>query len=225
MWLRTNPGSFGYDEATRKFNLPPPSGQPELTFFASRATINIGLTNLSSSMITTNGVRLTISERDVEESPTVNQDIGGRLTLPLPTAGSLQSSISGGLDFKTYYVGSYKTNLFFFTQTNFDSTGLPILPPTYSVDPSQCPTTINHIEYLPLTLHYDATWRDFSGTAIFGLGVTFNPWFSSQTTTPIPLTPPTMILSPPIRLSRSTITKELIPSRTSPAPRNLPVIG
>ena len=27
-----SPGSFGYDEATRKFNLPPASGQPELNF-------------------------------------------------------------------------------------------------------------------------------------------------------------------------------------------------
>ena len=27
--VANNPGSFGYNEATRKFNLPPPTGQPE----------------------------------------------------------------------------------------------------------------------------------------------------------------------------------------------------
>jgi hemolysin activation/secretion protein len=39
----SDPGSFGYSEATRKFNLPPPAGQPELSFFASRSTIDTGV--------------------------------------------------------------------------------------------------------------------------------------------------------------------------------------
>jgi hemolysin activation/secretion protein len=29
--INAKPGAFGYDEATRRFNLPPPSGRPELT--------------------------------------------------------------------------------------------------------------------------------------------------------------------------------------------------
>ena len=35
--------NFGYDEATRKFNLPAPSGQPELNLYASHSTIDTGL--------------------------------------------------------------------------------------------------------------------------------------------------------------------------------------
>ena len=49
--IASNPGSFGYDEATRKFNLPPPSGQPDLTFFASRSTIDTGLTTSDNQVI------------------------------------------------------------------------------------------------------------------------------------------------------------------------------
>ncbi|MGH7993141.1 MAG: POTRA domain-containing protein, partial [Limisphaerales bacterium] len=38
--VANNPGNFGYNEATREFNLPPPTGGPELTLYASRATID-----------------------------------------------------------------------------------------------------------------------------------------------------------------------------------------
>jgi len=185
--IANNPGNFGYDEATHKFNLPPPSGRPDLTFFASRATIDAGLMTTLSEMVTTNGANPSISRQDVEDSQTVNQDIGARLNLPLPTSGDFQSSFSGGLDFKTYYIGSYKTNIFSITQTNFDTHGQPILPPVLSVDNSAVPATVGRVEYLPLTLHYDASWRDSFGTASFGLGLTFNPWFSSSTSiTPAP---------------------------------------
>ncbi|NDB77050.1 MAG: ShlB/FhaC/HecB family hemolysin secretion/activation protein [Verrucomicrobia bacterium] len=37
-----NPGAFGYDEATKQFKLPPSSGNPELSFFASRSTTDTG---------------------------------------------------------------------------------------------------------------------------------------------------------------------------------------
>ena len=45
--IQAEPGTFGYSEATRKFNLPPSSGQPELNFFASRSAIDTGLENLA----------------------------------------------------------------------------------------------------------------------------------------------------------------------------------
>ena len=41
--VNANPGSFGYNEATHQFNLPPPTGRPELTFFASRAVSDTGV--------------------------------------------------------------------------------------------------------------------------------------------------------------------------------------
>jgi hemolysin activation/secretion protein len=179
--VNNNPGNFGYDEATRKFNLPPASGRPELNFFASRSTIDTGLATTTSGLITPPGSNPNISEQDVEISPTVNEDVGGRLTLPLPASENYHASFSGGVDFKTYELSSFKTNIFAIVQTNFDKNNNPILPPVTSVDNSPNPPTINYIEYLPLTLRYDANWRDLLGNGSFGLGLSVNPWFYSHT--------------------------------------------
>ena len=54
--IASSPGSFGYDEATHKFNLPPPTGRPDLTVFASRSTIDTGLETLSTQNLTPPGV-------------------------------------------------------------------------------------------------------------------------------------------------------------------------
>jgi hemolysin activation/secretion protein len=171
-----HPGSFGYSEATRKFNLPSPTGQPELTFFGSRATIDPGLTTLFTGEVSSNGDNPSIAEHDVEESPSINEDIGGHLNLPLPASDNFQSGFSGGLDFKTYDVGNFKTNIFTFSQTNFDH-NVPILPPIISIVPSAVPATRNRIEYLPLSLQYEGNWRDSFGTATVGLGVSVNVWY------------------------------------------------
>src|SRR5262249_567293 len=49
--LAVNPGSFGFDEATRRFRLPPASGRPEVSFYASRSTIDTGLLILSEGVL------------------------------------------------------------------------------------------------------------------------------------------------------------------------------
>ena len=35
-------GQFGYNEVTHQFQMPPPSGRPELTIYGSRATHGLG---------------------------------------------------------------------------------------------------------------------------------------------------------------------------------------
>ncbi len=79
-------GSFGYDEASRKFRLPAPAGRPELNFFASRSSINTGLMTLfSGNLYNTNGNSL--DRKDVQRDLTTTTDLGTRLTVPLqPTA-------------------------------------------------------------------------------------------------------------------------------------------
>ena len=176
------PDNFGYSEATRQFRLPPPSGQPELTIYGSRATVDTGVTTLSSRQITEPGSNPSIGEQDVEESPTVNQDIGGRLNLPLPCFGRNPIGLFGRIGLQDLQVENYKTNSFIITQTNYDANGNPILPPIVSTVPSPVPATVNHVEYLPLALRYDASWRDFWGTASFGLGLSANAWFDSHST-------------------------------------------
>lgn len=176
-------GNFGYDEATRKFNLPPPTGRPDFTLFASRSSIDTGAATVFSEQVTTPGSNPSISRRDVVHSPTGNQDIGGHFDFPLVTPGNLQSSFSGGLDFKTFEISNYKTNFFFITQTNFDSAGRPILPPVISTVPSVVPITVSHVKYLPLSLKYDGSWRDADGVTAFGLGLSANTWYHSQFST------------------------------------------
>jgi hemolysin activation/secretion protein len=181
--IEANPGSFGYNEETHKFNLPPVSNRPDLTLFASRSTTDTGVATTYSSMITTNGSNPGINRQDVEESPTKNEDIGAHLDYPLPSSGNFQSSLAGGVDFKVYEILNDKTNLFLIVQTNYDANNMPILPPISSTVPSIVPETISRIEYLPLSLRYDGNWRDDLGSGSFGLGVSFNTWFDSHYST------------------------------------------
>jgi hemolysin activation/secretion protein len=178
--IANSPGSFGYDEATHKFNLPPPTGLADLTTFASRSTIDTGVETLSTTTIYDQpGVR-TITQQDVQQSITVNQDLGGRLNVPFVTPDNVQINFAGGLDFKTYQVGNDKTNIFQFTEITLNAAGLPN-PPIVSTVASPVPATVQQIQYLPLTVRSDVSWRDSVGTTSLGLGVTGNPWFTSQT--------------------------------------------
>jgi hemolysin activation/secretion protein len=178
--VANSPGSFGYDEATHKFNLPSPTGQPDFTAFASRSTIDTGLESLSTQTLTPPGAKLTITQQNEQQSVTVNQDIGGRLSVPFVTPDNMLVNFSGGLDFKTYQVGNYKTNIFTFIQQQVDAAGNP-LPPLISTVNSPVPATTQQIQYLPLSLRSDVSERDFAGSSTFGLGLSFNPWFTSQT--------------------------------------------
>ena len=174
-----NPGSFGYDEATRKFNLPPASGQPELNFFASGSTIDTGLQTLSSRLIyDVPGVRQ-ITENDVQQDLTVNYDLGARWSTPLEATSDFHSGVSGGLDYKAYALTSYKTNNFLFSEITVNAQGIPN-PPVISTVASPVPTTYRPLHYLPLSLRYDASLRDALGMTTFGLGISGNTWYSGS---------------------------------------------
>jgi hemolysin activation/secretion protein len=184
--INANPGTFGYSEATHRFNLPPSSGQPDLTFFASRSTIDTGLNSAGSTSLLTS-TNLSINQNNVEESPTVDQDIGSRLSFPLEASASSQSTFSAGLDFKTYQVINAKTNLFTFTQIGYNGAGVPDQTNVSTVD-SPIPFTSQRIEYLPLSLRYDKRWQDAHGDTSFGLGLNVNLWVSGLTTISTPTT-------------------------------------
>jgi hemolysin activation/secretion protein len=179
--VASNPGSFGYNEATRKFNMPPPSGQPELTLFASRATIDTSLITLAAAFIVppTNGS--SIYRQDVQQDLTVNNSLGSRLSVPLRPFGSLQQTVSGGFDFKDYKLTSYKINIYTLQSTINNLPG--DTPPVYvnvSTNNSPVPITTSQLDYLPLALRYDANWRDSLGAATFGLGLSANLWYSGR---------------------------------------------
>ena len=180
--------SFGYDEATRKFNLPPLSSNPDLTFFAGRSTIDTGVTPTSSKTFSVNSsssagsTNEDIFENDVDQDWTINNDIGTRLTIPLQKTSTFESVFSGGLDFKTYYVSSGKTNIFNVNGIEIDYSDKTTNAIDYT-DVSPVPYTIKQMYYTPLSLRYDATWQDAYGITTFGLGVNVNLWYWSKETT------------------------------------------
>lgn len=180
--LASQPGSFGYNEATRKFNLPPPSGQAELNFFGSRSTIDTGTMTLFNGVLyNTNGN--TLERRDVQQDLTISSDVGTRLTLPLPRTQNFQSGFSAGLDYKTYELTSSKTNIFTLTSEILDTISNPGHVTTninVSTVASPVPTTRRALDYLPLSLRYNASLKDSLGVSSFGLGLSFNAWHSGS---------------------------------------------
>jgi hemolysin activation/secretion protein len=176
---------FGYDEATRKFRLPSPSGRPELNIYASRSTIDTGLQTIfreNNSSSDTNGIH-TFNREDVQQDLTVNNDVGARLSVPMPPRGDWQSAFSFGGEYKTYHLESFKTNTFTITDISFDEAGRGITNIDRFVSPVNTNTgfTLKSINYLPLSVHFDGSLRDRLGTTSFGLGLSFNPWCSVST--------------------------------------------
>jgi hemolysin activation/secretion protein len=180
--INAKPGAFGYDEATRRFNLPPPSGRLELNVFASRSTIDTGVEDLSNETIyNVPGVRTITLEND-QQDLTINNDVGFRLSAPLPDLDDLHSTVSGGFDYKTYEAISDRTNNFRFTEQTIGANG-QILPPTVHTVSSAVPATDRPLNYLPLSVRYDGTWNNFFGAASVGLGLSFNLWYSGTSST------------------------------------------
>ena len=180
--VANNPGNFGYNEATRQFNLPPSSGQANLTLYASRATIDTGVENLGDSTIfaAPNNI-FTITREDVQQDITINEDAGFRLTKPLTEIDGVNSLLAGGLDIKKYTENSYLTNSFITSEVTFDQFGNP-LPPLITTVPSPI-TTLSSLNYLPLELDYNANLQDAFGPATWGLGLIANLWYSSAYST------------------------------------------
>ncbi|HWY75672.1 MAG TPA: ShlB/FhaC/HecB family hemolysin secretion/activation protein, partial [Verrucomicrobiae bacterium] len=184
--IAEQPGSFGYDEATRKFRLPPPSGLPELNFFASRSTIDTGvnlspLTDLTATATnippntatnTTNSV-ITLARQNSQQDITITEDLGVRVSEPLGIFDAIRSTLSFGFDFKNYRLASYGTNTIIVTQhfTN-QNNGVPITQ-VFDV-PSAVPPTRKTVQYVPLTLRWDGSRPDRLGRTDFSVGYTPN---------------------------------------------------
>ena len=175
--VAARPGAFGYNEATRKFDLPQPSGRPEINIYASRSVIDTGVEKSPKEILfDVPGVR-EVTRSDAQQDITKNESLGIRLTQPLPELGPWQLSLSPGVEYKTYELNSFKTNVFAFTDVRVDSSGHPTSTNTTDV-PSAVPATIRSLMYLPVSLHFDGNKRDPFGSTAVGLGVSVNAWHS-----------------------------------------------
>jgi hemolysin activation/secretion protein len=169
-----NPGSFGYNEVTHTFNLPPATGQPDVTFFASRSTDDTG-TQLGQmkTVFGSNTNNLSVYSQDSGENVTLNEGLGGSFSLPLPQKMGVSSTLILGLNYKLYDEVSYNTNNFYevFTYTNPPNpTPITEVIPVHSAQPVR----YNDVQYLPLNIGLNGSIPDKLGTTFFNLQANCN---------------------------------------------------
>src|SRR6185437_16934700 len=175
--VNENPGRFGYDEVTHKFNLPPTTGRPELIFYASRSTSDTGVQfNNFTNIVNTPLLR--VDSVDTGDNITLNQDLGARFSTPAPSWTKITGILFAGLDFKQFKQQSFNTNNFLFAITETNSSGSFTIHTNLST--GQPPQT-TAIDYLPLNFGLSGAIDDIWGTtfynAQFNIGV---PIYSRQ---------------------------------------------
>ena len=174
--IDANPGRFGYDEVTHKFNLPPATGQPELTFYASRAVSDTGVLPGPVTLVT-NTPLLTIYSQNPGENITLNEGAGVRFSMPLPQLQNLSSTLSFGVDFKRYRQTSYNTNDSILQIHEYDNFG-NLLPPDEQPPPQHVPQgqtpQYTALDYLPFNIGLNGSLPDEYGTTYFNAQANFN---------------------------------------------------
>jgi len=175
---------FGYDEATRRFRAPPPSGTSELLFFASRSLSDTG-TQVQQRTLTPNPLPpeggLQIENQILNQTLNPNEDLGTRYSAPFAQIGKLSSTVSAGLDFKNYRSTLIQENLTIgrIFIPAFGSNGPPWDPPGGFQSPpvSASRTVFTSVQYLPFSLSWDGSILDKSGVTSFLVGESFNLGF------------------------------------------------
>jgi hemolysin activation/secretion protein/AraC-like DNA-binding protein len=164
-------GHFGYNEVTHQFQMPAPSGRPDLTVYASRSVTDSGV-NLNNYSNVIQTPLLTIQKFDSGQNVTLNENIGAKLSWPLPALGKLASTFSLGLDFKHYQQVSYNSNNFSATTyiTNTDGSVSQI----NNLISSGQPVLRTEVYYLPLNVGLSGSLPDPWGTSFFNAQANFN---------------------------------------------------
>ncbi len=173
--VNANPGSFGYNEITHQFNLPAATGRPELTLYGSRSTSDTGVQFGQPNLVTSpTNTLLTIVSRDSGENITLTENLGGRLSVPLPQISKLASTLTFGLDFKRFRLVSFNSNNFVtsFTYTNQGSGPTSIVTTVSSPQP----TRYQALDYLPLNAGWSGSIPDKFGATFFNANASFNPF-------------------------------------------------
>ena len=163
-------GRFGYNEITHQFQMPAPSGRPEITAYATRSVSDTGvqlgeLKNVVSTPL------LTIDSQDAGQNVSLNEGIGAKLSLPLPALGKLASTFSLGLDFKRYQQVSFNTNNFYAVTVITNASGSQTISQTIA---SPQPARRSDIEYFPVNIGFSGSVPDSWGTTFFNVLALFN---------------------------------------------------
>lgn len=163
-------GRFGYNEVTHQFELPPSSSRPELSVYASRALSDTGIqvtgqTNVLSTPL------LTVDKYQPGQNFTLNENVGARVSWPLPQAGNVASTLTMGVDLKFYAQASYNTNSYLAT-TLITNNGT-VTPITAPISTGQNPV-YSRIFYVPLNIGLNGSMPDPLGTTYFNAQANFN---------------------------------------------------
>jgi hemolysin activation/secretion protein/AraC-like DNA-binding protein len=187
--MDANPGHFGYDEVTHKFNVPPATGRPELTLYATRSVSDTGVQrgpkNFLVDTLATNssGViyhPLSISTNSAGQNLTLNEGLGLKLSLPLPQMGSLSADLSFGADYKHFRQTSYNTNENSVDVQWYDQQGQ--LQTDDAPAPQPQSSVFTGVDYFPLNAGLNGSIADRLGTTFFNAAANFNvlPIYSEE---------------------------------------------
>jgi hypothetical protein len=128
----------------------------------------------------TNTGSLNILTQPVDRNPTETSNLGTKLILPLLEFEGVRSSVSFGLDYKSYRAVTIQSNL---TTTLLYSTNPP--PPTlfFSTNFLSGQATANSLYYLPLSLGWSGSRPDKFGSTSFNCNqYLFLPFLQSSRT-------------------------------------------
>ncbi len=162
--VESEPANFGFDEATHKFNLPPPTGHPDFTLYASRSVSDTPVRFGPLSVIFTNSLAH-ISSQSASLSQTIDENIGGRFNFPLREFSGIHSTFSLGADFKSYEAPTFSTNLTYFQLYGLDAFGNPVLVTNSTIRLSS--NTRAELSYIPLTYGWSGARPDPWGSWSF----------------------------------------------------------
>jgi hemolysin activation/secretion protein/AraC-like DNA-binding protein len=173
-----NPGSFGYNEITHQFQMPPPTGRPELTLYASRSAsdtgVQFGASNIVYAGATPGGNptnKTALGRRSTGENVTLNEGLGFKLSLPLPAVDKLVSTLTLGADFKRYRGRSANIDLLYALDslTNNDS-AYKFGDVLFTLQSNR----LTAVDYLPLNVGLNGSVPDDQGTTFFNAQANFN---------------------------------------------------
>jgi hemolysin activation/secretion protein len=159
------PVDFGYDQITHRFNLPPASGSPELLFFASRSASDTDLRYSPLQTIATNPLAQ-ITSQSAEQDLTITEDAGAKFNLPLKDFHGIHSTLSFGIEYKTFYALGFSTNLSYFS-TPITNNGVASVSNFTITLPSN---TRRYLTYAPLSLGWSGSRDDNRGSWSFNFG-------------------------------------------------------
>jgi len=172
------PVDFGYDQITHRFNLPPPSGSPELIVYASRSTSDTSLRYSPTTEVASSPIAQ-ITSQSAEQDLTITENIGGKYNVPVKEFAGVHSTFSFGIDFKSYRALGFSTNIYSFITTN-NSGGVTTVSNITKPFPAN---TSHQLSYEPLSVGWSGSREDKSGSWTFNYSqyIFLAPFASART--------------------------------------------